>query len=75
VSDGLLADSDVASLPWRRNIVRTYLERDVPQLRPHIPTETLRRIWTMLAHQRGDLLNATVLARGSAPMARFGASR
>lgn len=64
--ESLLADSDAASLRWRRDFIRTYLERDVPQLGPRIPAETLRRLWTMLAHQQGGLLNAAALARALA---------
>ena len=55
--------SDAASLRWRQDFIRTYLERDIPQLGPRIPAETLRRFWTMLAHQQGGLLNAAALAR------------
>ncbi len=64
--DSFLADSDEASVVWRENFVRTYLERDVPQLGPRVPAETLRRFWTMLAHMQGSLLNATQLARALA---------
>jgi predicted AAA+ superfamily ATPase len=64
--ESLLADSDATSLRWRTDFIRTYLERDVPQLGPRIPAETLRRLWTMLAHQQGGLLNAAVLARALA---------
>lgn len=64
--ESLLADSDAASLRWRRDFIRTYLERDIPQLGPRIPAETLRRLWTMLAHQQGDLFNAATLARALA---------
>lgn len=59
----LAADDDI-SLRWRRDFIRTYLERDIPQLGPRIPAETLRRLWTMLAHSQGGLLNAAQLARG-----------
>lgn len=62
----VLADSDAASLRWRMDFIRTYLERDVPQLGPRIPAETLRRLWTMLAHQQGGLLSAAPLARALA---------
>lgn len=62
--DSYLAASDRASLRWRRDLIRTYLERDIPQLGPRIPAETLRRFWTMLAHAQGGLLNASALARG-----------
>lgn len=61
--ESFLASSDASSLRWRRDFIRTYLERDVPQLGPRIPAETLRRLWTMLAHQQGGLLNAAALAR------------
>lgn len=64
--ESLLADSDRASLRWRMDFIRTYLERDIPQLGPRIPAETLRRLWTMLAHQQGGLLNAAALARALA---------
>jgi hypothetical protein len=64
--DSLLAASDAASLRWRVDFIRTYLERDIPQLGPRIPAETLRRLWTMLAHQQGGLLNAAALARALA---------
>ncbi len=64
--EGLLATSDAASLRWRADFIRTYLERDIPQLGPRIPAETLRRLWTMLAHQQGGLLNAAALARALA---------
>jgi predicted AAA+ superfamily ATPase len=61
--DSFTATSDARSLRWRQNFVRTYLERDVPQFGPRIAAETLRRFWTMLAHQQGGLLNVAQLAR------------
>jgi predicted AAA+ superfamily ATPase len=64
--ESLLADSDAASLRWRQDFIRTYLERDIPLLGPRIPAETLRRLWTMLAHQQGGLMNAAALARALA---------
>jgi hypothetical protein len=60
--DSLLARSDDASLAWRRSFIRTYLERDIPQLGPRIPAETLRRFWTMLAHLQGQQMNAANIA-------------
>lgn len=59
-----LAPGAEASLRWRSDFIRTYLERDIPQLGPRVPAETLRRLWTMLAHNQGGLLNASNLARG-----------
>jgi predicted AAA+ superfamily ATPase len=64
--ESLLAASDGQSLRWRTDFIRTYLERDIPQLGPRIPAETLRRLWTMLAHQQGGLANAAALARALA---------
>ena len=60
--ESFLANSDSASLRWRQQFIATYLERDIPQLGPRIPAETLRRLWTMLAHEQGQLLNASKLA-------------
>ena len=62
--DSFLARDDGRSLAWRENFIRTCLERDVPQLGPRIPAETLRRFWVMLAHTQGGVLNAATLARG-----------
>ena len=59
-----LAESDDLSMEWRRDFIRTYLERDVPQFGSRIPAETLRRFWTMLAHNQTQILNAANLARG-----------
>ena len=58
-----LQGSDDDSIIWREELVRTYLERDIPQLGPRIPATTLRRFWTMLAHCQGQILNASRLAR------------
>lgn len=60
--DSFIAKSDRASLTWREDFIRTYLERDIPSFGLRIPAETLRRFWTMLAHEQGGLLNAAKLA-------------
>lgn len=60
--DCFLARDDRQSFALRQDFIRTYLERDVPLFGPRIPAETLRRLWTMLAHNQGTLLNATRLA-------------
>lgn len=62
--ESFLAPDDNESVRWREDFIRTYLERDIPQLGPRIPAETLRRFWTMLAHRQGGLFNASELARG-----------
>lgn len=61
--DSFLAQSEAQSFRWRQDFIRTYLERDIPQLGPRVAAETLRRFWTMLAHQQGGLLNISDLAR------------
>ncbi|MCK4542978.1 MAG: DUF4143 domain-containing protein [Spirochaetales bacterium] len=58
-----LADSDSFSFDWRRNFVKTFLERDIPQLGIRVPAARLRRFWTMLAHYHGNLWNASDIAR------------
>lgn len=57
-----LSGSDAASTRWREAFIATYLERDIPALGPRIPAMTLRRLWTMLAHMQGQLLNLSQLA-------------
>ncbi|MEM8610640.1 MAG: ATP-binding protein [Cyanobacteria bacterium P01_H01_bin.105] len=58
-----LARDDAESFRRRQNFIRTYLERDIPMFGPRIPAETLERLWIMLAHNQGTLLNAAQLAR------------
>ncbi|MCP4272270.1 MAG: ATP-binding protein [Gammaproteobacteria bacterium] len=62
--DSFLARNEDDSLKFRKSYIRTYLERDVPQFGPRIPAETLERLWTMLAHSQGTMLNASRLASG-----------
>lgn len=61
--ESLLAVDDKNSLAWRRDFIRTYLERDIPFLGPRIPAVTLERFWTMLAHVQGGIINASQLAK------------
>lgn len=48
---------------WRESFVRTYLERDLPQLGINLPSLTLRRFWTMLAHYHAQAWNGSELGR------------
>ena len=57
-----LASSDADSMTWREVFITTYLEKDIPALGPRIPATTLRRLWTMLAHHQGELLDQSKLA-------------
>lgn len=57
-----LASDDAASISWRLDFIRSYLERDVPMFAPRMPSETIGRLWGMLAHGQGTLLNQSRLA-------------
>jgi predicted AAA+ superfamily ATPase len=61
-----LALDDASSSAWRENFIRTFLERDLPQLGVRIPATTLRRFWTMLAHYHGQVWNASDIAKSLA---------
>ncbi len=60
--ESYLAESDALAMDWLENLIRTYLERDVPQLGFRVPAARLRRLWTMLAHLQGAPINYTQLA-------------
>ena len=60
--DSFLATSDSASAAWKEDFIRTYLEREIPLFGPRIPSETMERLWTMLAHNQGGILNASRLS-------------
>lgn len=59
----VLSNSEEDSLAWREGFIRTFLERDIPQLGIHIPAITMRRFWTMLAHYHGQTWNAAEIGR------------
>lgn len=61
--EAYLAANDAESLELRKDFIRTYLERDVPMFGPRIPATTMERLWTMLVHNQGTLLNASRLAQ------------
>jgi uncharacterized protein len=56
-----LSEMDLDSYEWRRDFIRTFLERDIPQLGINIPRLRLERFWQMCAHMHGQLLNRTSL--------------
>lgn len=58
-----LAGDDQDSVLWRRNFVRTYLERDIPSFGVRFPATALERLWMMLAHRQGSILNASDIGR------------
>lgn len=59
----LLAGNLQTSREWREAFIRTYLERDLPQLGINLPALTLRRFWIMLAHYHGQTWNSSEIAR------------
>jgi len=59
--DSFLARNDDSSGRWRDNFIRTFLERDIPQLGFFIPALTLRRVWQLCAHNSGQIFNASQL--------------
>jgi len=58
-----LASSNEASMTWRVNFIRTFLERDLPALGVTTATTTMQRFWRMLAHYHGQTWNASEFAR------------
>jgi predicted AAA+ superfamily ATPase len=58
----LLAEKNKTSIQWREDYIRTFLERDIPQLGFRIPANTLGRFWRMLSHSHGQVLNSSKLA-------------
>jgi len=60
--DSLLALNERQSMDWRRDFIRSYLERDVPMFAPRLPAHSIGRLWTMLAHNQGGILNQARIA-------------
>ncbi len=59
--DSYLANTDATSMTWLEDLIRTYLERDIPQMGFRISATRLRRLWTMLAHLQGETVNFSAL--------------
>lgn len=59
--DSYLAKTDSASILWRENFIRTYIERDIPQLGFQIPAQQLNRMLMMSAHSHAQIFNASKL--------------
>ena len=58
-----LANSQPESMNWQQNLINTCLQRDVPAYGTRIAAETLRRLWTMLAHNQGGSLEVSMLGK------------
>ena len=61
--ESVLARNNGASTIWRGNFIRTLLERDIPQLGFQIPAQAMQRLWRMIAHNHGQVLNASRLGQ------------
>ena len=59
----LLAETEESSFRWRGNFVKTFLQRDIPQLGIKIAQERIQRFWTMVAHYHGNIWNAAEFAK------------
>ncbi len=60
--ESALAENDDDSFAWRRDFIRTFMERDIPNLGFHIPVPTMERLWLLLAHYHGQTVNFHKLA-------------
>ncbi|MCP4674334.1 MAG: ATP-binding protein [Deltaproteobacteria bacterium] len=63
--DSLLADDDQDSFDWRQDFIRTFLERDIPSFGFSIPAPTMERLWRLLAHYHGGVINFSKLANAA----------
>jgi uncharacterized protein len=61
--NSFLAVSDSASMIWRLNFIRSYLERDLPLLGLKANPVSLRRLWEIMAHQNGQILNMNSISK------------
>lgn len=61
--DSFLAINDTESFLLRKDLIRSYLERDVPMFAPKLPSSAIERLWIMLAHKQGSVLNTSEIAR------------
>jgi predicted AAA+ superfamily ATPase len=59
--ESYLASDDAVAMDWLEDLIRTYLERDLPQLGFRVPATRMRRLWTMLAHLQGEPVNYSKL--------------
>ncbi|MFT5206898.1 MAG: putative AAA+ superfamily ATPase [Candidatus Omnitrophota bacterium] len=58
-----LAKNNATSTQWRSDFISSFLERDIPNLGFDIPPRTLRKLWTMLSHYHGQLLNSSEIGK------------
>ncbi len=61
--ESLLAPDDDLSLEWREAFIQAFLERDLVQFGFSMPSTTMRRFWSMLAHNSGQTINYSKLSQ------------
>ena len=66
--DSVLARDDDDSFEWRHDFIRTFMERDIPNLGFNIPLPVMERLWMLIAHYHGQSVNYSKLA-GAADLA------
>ncbi len=54
-----LAEDKELSFTWRQSCINTFLERDIPQIQPNVPPDTMMRLWKMCSHNQGQVFNAS----------------
>jgi len=63
--DSVFSSDENGSFEWRRDFIRTFMERDIPGLGFHIPVPVIERLWMLLAHYNGQIINFSKLAGGA----------
>lgn len=57
--ESFLSRSMHDSQVWRENFIRTFVERDVPQMGFQFPSTSVRRFWQMITHVHGQVWNGS----------------
>lgn len=63
--ESVLAENDAYSFDWRLDFIRTYMERDIPSLGYAIPVPVIERLWRLLAHYHGQVINFSKFAQAA----------
>ncbi len=63
--ESAIAHDDMDSFDWRIDFIRTFMERDIPNLGFSIPIPVIERLWLLLAHYHGQTVNYSKLAEAA----------
>lgn len=61
--ESFLAPNNDLSMEWRRHMIQTFIERDIPQLGISVDTKNIKRFIQMLVHVHGQLWNGNMMAK------------